>query len=164
MDRRIDPMATDGFAFLMREFEFPYLASRLFFMTGIMTTLLGVSLRAWFVFHQRKHLSRACICIVIAGTTQMINFFNWTLLEDDTSFWGLWGRLFSVFWADWTSGFGPSSTRGIYPWVCMGSFALAIWHSAKSLTREIIWNDGSIEKLAICKINRMKWRQVALLT
>jgi len=125
LDPQNDPMAVDCFTFLMRDYEFSYLACRVFFVTGIMTTLLSVAIRAWFVFHNQRFMSNAIICLVIAGLAQMINFFNWSIRKHEQSFFGLWHRLVLLYWNEWVNGFDNSDYGVPGLWSKVALFGLA---------------------------------------
>ena len=74
-----DPMAADALAFLIREFEGPFVACRVGFFTGLISFISALGLRTWSAFP--GSLGWAIACGFAAVVFQMVAFFNFTVLN-----------------------------------------------------------------------------------
>jgi len=90
-----DPMATDGFAFLLREFEPSFVACRVGFFTGLLSFLSALALRAWAAFPGT--LGSAIACGMTAVMFQMIAFFNSTVIGYRFGLVGLVWRFITIY-------------------------------------------------------------------
>jgi hypothetical protein len=71
-----DKMATNTMQFLIREFEFAYVATRLQFFLGLLCFCFGMALRAWTAFP--RSIGSAAASAIAANALSLITFFNET--------------------------------------------------------------------------------------
>jgi len=84
-------------------------------------------------------MAKAICFILLAAVSQMINFFDYTLVESEGSYWKLWGRLLRLYWSEWTYGFGNSYTCWIWPWITVGSVVSAMYFIVLSFSRNVLY-------------------------
>merc|ERR1711924_150504 len=129
--------ATNCVEFLATEFEFPWIAVRLFFLTGIICFLLSICVRVSFAFHKRPKLGKACSSIILAAICSIINFYNFTLANRGTSYFGMWWTLAEIYYRTWLG----SQWQSIWPWMAVAFLCHAVYQLTLSFTRNVFYTE-----------------------
>jgi hypothetical protein len=73
-----DPMGPDAVSLLVREFELPYLTTHLAFVSGLVSFMSSIGLRAWIQFGDTLHpkIGRALTVLTITFIANMVAYFH----------------------------------------------------------------------------------------
>jgi hypothetical protein len=74
LENGFDRFTTDTIGFLIREFEFSYVATRFQFFSGLLSFFFAVSLRTWATFH--GSFGSAMALGIITFALNMVTYFN----------------------------------------------------------------------------------------
>jgi len=65
----------------MKEFEFPYVATRLQFLTGLVTFTTGLAIKSYTTFSMTPQLARAAFFALLATAANMMAYFDHSLVH-----------------------------------------------------------------------------------
>mmetsp|Transcript_6253 Transcript_6253/g.13632 ORF Transcript_6253/g.13632 Transcript_6253/m.13632 type:complete len:278 (-) Transcript_6253:214-1047(-) len=140
-----DPMGPDAVTLLVREFELPYIATHLTFVSGLVTFLSSIGLRAWIQFgdiHPRT--GRALTLLTLTCVINMVTYFHQSINTFHLGLPGLLVRFFVLYLVNF----------GLMGVISLASIGVSIYWLSVAIRDQLVQHGAPTGQLSMHQLPR----------